>query len=397
MAIFFQAELADATAGFADAHCIGGGGFGRVYHAAGLRGLVTGDVAIKQLDLSSMQGQTEFLQELQVLGACRHEHLTPLLGFAADTGNREDQAGGVCLVTPLMKGGSLEDRILLDDPARRRLDRLPGAPAGGFDPLSWRQRLAVALGAVRGLLFLHTPDPDTHKPVILHHDVKLSNILLDADGHARLADMGLARAQRTAAAHLTTVTSVAGTNGYLDDYYLTTGRFDEAADGYAVGVVLLVLLTGRPAADPMHGPIIGHCEVDDSSEVASLSDPTAQWPSAVAVEVHKVGMDLVKRKRERRITLMTALQRLQRLADDHPAPAPVPEDLVERECMMCMSVPRHVRFGCGHSALCRGCTEPFMQRAAPACLICRQPVTQEGLIVSDAVAREATFVRPVRA
>ena len=54
VAIFFQAELADATAGFADAHCIGGGGFGRVYHAADLRGLFAGDLAIKQLDLSSM-------------------------------------------------------------------------------------------------------------------------------------------------------------------------------------------------------------------------------------------------------------------------------------------------------------------------------------------------------
>ena len=57
------------------------------------------------------------------------------------------------------------------------------------------------------------------------------------------------------------MTSVAGTNGFLDDYYLTTGRFDEAADGYAVGVVLLMVLTGRPAVDPVLGPIIGHCEV----------------------------------------------------------------------------------------------------------------------------------------
>ncbi len=58
-----------------------------------------GYLAIKKLDLASMQGRTEFLQEVQELG--RHINLTPLLGFAADT-------GGVCLVTPLMKGGSLE-------------------------------------------------------------------------------------------------------------------------------------------------------------------------------------------------------------------------------------------------------------------------------------------------
>jgi hypothetical protein len=63
---------------------------------------------------------------------------------------------------------------------------------------------------------------------------------LDQDKRARLADMGLARAQCLAAAHLTTATSIDGTNGYLDDYYLTTGLFDEKADAYAVGVTLLV-------------------------------------------------------------------------------------------------------------------------------------------------------------
>jgi serine/threonine protein kinase len=161
---------------------------------------------------------------VQVLGACRHQNLTPLLGFAADT-------GGVCLVTPLMKGGSLEDRLIQDVTARQRLSKLPGAPAGGFEPLSWLERLTVAVDVVTGLLYLHTPDPDTHKPAILHRDIKPSNILLDLDNRARLADMGLSRAQRPGAAHLTTTTSIAGTIGYLDDYYQNGGRFDEKADG----------------------------------------------------------------------------------------------------------------------------------------------------------------------
>ena len=82
--------------------------------------------------------------------------------------------------------------------------------------------------------------------------------------------------------------------------------------------------------------------MDDVREVA---DERAQWPSAVAQEVHKVGMDLVGRNRERRITLSTALQRLQQLVDANPAPASVPEVVVECKCMMCLSAPRHVRFG----------------------------------------------------
>ena len=62
-------------------------------------------------------------------------------------------------------------------------------------------------------------------------------------------------------------------------------------------------------------------------------------------ERHKVGMDLVKRNRARRITLSTALQRLEQLVDANPAPALVPEVVVERDCMMCLSARRHVRLG----------------------------------------------------
>ena len=95
-------------------------------------------LAVKKLDLESMQGQTEFLREIQVLGACRHPNLLPLLGFSADRGAGQ-QGEGVCLVTPLMRGGSLEDRLFLDrddGSARRRLEMMPGAPENGFAPLT---------------------------------------------------------------------------------------------------------------------------------------------------------------------------------------------------------------------------------------------------------------------
>ena len=150
VAIFFQEELAAATGGFADAQRVGGGGFGSVYTAR-LPGL--GDEAavhaVKKLDLTSMQGQSEFLQEVQVLGACRHENLLPLLGFSADRGAGQ-QGEGVCLVTPLCKGGSLEDRLFLDPAACRRLAMLPGAPGNGFEPLGWQQLLAAVWRRCRG-------------------------------------------------------------------------------------------------------------------------------------------------------------------------------------------------------------------------------------------------------
>jgi hypothetical protein len=91
-------------------------------------------------------------------------------------------------------------------------------------------------------------------------------------------------------------------------------------------------------------------------------------------------MDLVKRNREQRITLSTALQRLQQLVNANQPPALEPEVVVELECMMSLSVTRHVRFGCGHPALCRDCCSGLSMATSPPCPVCRQPVVQEGLI-----------------
>eukprot|EP00277_Geminigera_cryophila_P035308 CAMPEP_0173128930 /NCGR_PEP_ID=MMETSP1102-20130122/58853_1 /TAXON_ID=49646 /ORGANISM="Geminigera sp., Strain Caron Lab Isolate" /LENGTH=387 /DNA_ID=CAMNT_0014039179 /DNA_START=123 /DNA_END=1283 /DNA_ORIENTATION=- len=107
----------------------GGWHFGSVYRADHIQGLGNGaPMAVKRLDPSSMQGQGEFLQELQVLGACRHEHLLPVLGFAADVHVASD---AVCLVSPLMVGGNLEDRLLMSHgnlEAQQRLQLLASTP-----------------------------------------------------------------------------------------------------------------------------------------------------------------------------------------------------------------------------------------------------------------------------
>ena len=209
--------------------------------------------------------------------------------------------------------------------------------------MSWQQLLVVAADGLKGLEYLHTPDPATHKPAILHRDIKPSNILIDLDMRGRLADMGLARQARPPADRVTTVTAIAGTNGFMDNYYTSTGRFDASADGYAMGVTLLVLLTCMPAIDPVRGHIVDRCDVEEG-EIVSLADGRARWPAEVAREVYNVGMALVKRNRERRIAITMARQRIEALVEAHcPHAAPAVE-MTERECVLCLSAPRHVRF-----------------------------------------------------
>ncbi|KAJ1485970.1 ankyrin repeat-containing domain protein, partial [Baffinella frigidus] len=230
--VFFYGELEVATEGFSSDRRIGGGGFGNVFKALGLVG--KGECAVKRLEEGSMQGQLEFLQEVQVLGGCCHKNLLPLRGFSADRASG-GSGGAVCLVSPLMRGGSLEDRLFpLADGASARLALLgmPPQPA----PLAWDVRLRIGAEIASALEYLHAEEPETHKPQVFHRDVKPANVLLDADLHVRLGDVGLARAQAGGGTHIT-FTQVAGTNGFLDPNYQTTGHFDALCDGFSLGVV----------------------------------------------------------------------------------------------------------------------------------------------------------------
>jgi len=310
MAVFFRGELAAATHDFGDDYCVGAGGFGSVYRADHIQGLGNGaPMAVKRLDPSSMQGQGEFLQELQVLGACRHEHLLPVLGFAADVHAASD---AVCLVSPLMVGGNLEDRLLMSHgnlEAQQRLQLLAStplppnthaspAPARGiaYSPaavgqkgggvggkglvgvMSWQDRVRSCTALLRALVYLHLPDASRSKPSILHRDIKPANVLLDASNNARLADVGLAQILKPSSTHVSNST-LAGTHGFLDPHYSQTGKYDRACDGYAVGVTLLMALTARAAFDGTETLPDRCC----NAAAAVVADPFAAWPPQVCV------------------------------------------------------------------------------------------------------------------
>ncbi|BBN06173.1 hypothetical protein MPTK1_3g19010 [Marchantia polymorpha subsp. ruderalis] len=208
-------DLLVATNNFDDANIIGDGGFGVVYKAKLEDGSV---VAIKKLIQDGAQGEREFAAEMLTLGNIRHDNLVTLLGYCAS--EREK-----LLLYKCMTNGSL-DEWLHERP-------------GGREVLSWSKRLNIAAGAARGLAFLH----HSCAPVIIHRDMKASNILLDDDYNACVTDFGLARRMYGQDTHVSTI--VAGTLGYVPPEYSQTWRSTTKGDVYSFGVVLLELITGK--------------------------------------------------------------------------------------------------------------------------------------------------------
>ncbi|KAI3524817.1 hypothetical protein L1887_03481 [Cichorium endivia] len=222
--VFTLAELKLITQSFSSSNFLGEGGFGPVHKGFiddKLRhGLKAQPVAVKLLDLEGLQGHREWLTEVIFLGELRHPHLVKLIGYCCEDEHR-------LLVYEYMPRGSLENQLF-----RRYSVSLP-----------WSIRMKIAIGAAKGLAFLH----EAKKPVI-YRDFKASNILLDSDYTAKLSDFGLAKdGPEGDDTHVST--RVMGTHGYAAPEYLMTGHLTAASDVYSFGVVLLELLTGRKSMD----------------------------------------------------------------------------------------------------------------------------------------------------
>ncbi|KAK6152041.1 hypothetical protein DH2020_014676 [Rehmannia glutinosa] len=222
--VFTLQELKVITQNFSSSNFLGEGGFGPVHKGFiddRMRpGLKAQPVAVKLLDLDGSQGHREWLTEVIFLGQLRHAHLVKLIGYCCEEEHR-------LLVYEYMPRGSLENQLF-----RRFSVSLP-----------WSTRMKIALGAAKGLAFLH----EAEKPVI-YRDFKASNILLDSDYTAKLSDFGLAKdGPEGDDTHVST--RVMGTQGYAAPEYIMTGHLTAASDVYSFGVLLLELLTGRKSVD----------------------------------------------------------------------------------------------------------------------------------------------------
>ncbi|KAK3130640.1 hypothetical protein QOZ80_6BG0496020 [Eleusine coracana subsp. coracana] len=212
---------------------IGSGGSGKVYRirvgssAHNVEGCRM--VAVKRIWNSrklDAKLDKEFESEVKVLGNIRHNNIVKLLCCISSQEAK-------LLVYEYMENGSL-DRWL----HRRNRD---GAPV----PLDWPTRLAIAIDAARGLSYMHH---ECAQPIV-HRDIKSSNILLDLDFQAKIADFGLARILVKQSSEPESVSAIGGTFGYMAPEYGHRRKVNEKVDVYSFGVVLLELTTGKVAND----------------------------------------------------------------------------------------------------------------------------------------------------
>ncbi|XP_057459156.1 L-type lectin-domain containing receptor kinase S.4-like [Lotus japonicus] len=209
-------ELKKATKGFKEKELLGQGGFGQVY-----RGTLPNSktqVAVKRVSHDSSQGLREFVSEIASIGRLRHRNLVQLLGWCR-------RRGDLLLVYDFMANGSL-DKYLFDEPETI---------------LNWEQRFKIIKDVASALLYLH----EGYEQVVIHRDVKASNVLLDSELNGKLGDFGLARLYEHGANPSTT--KVVGTLGYLAPEFSRTGKATPSSDVFAFGALLLEVACGfRP-------------------------------------------------------------------------------------------------------------------------------------------------------
>lgn len=224
-----MAELLAATKQFSPDLIIGDGGFGWVYKARLSSGVT---VAIKKLSPDAFQGFREFQAEMETLGKLNHPNIVKILGYCVSNTDR-------VLIYEFIEKGSLD--LWLHDTSMdgSGASSWPSEAFEKFVPLSWATRVKIIRGIASGLAYLHgLPKP------IIHRDIKASNVLLDRNFDAHIADFGLARRIDPSQTHVST--QVAGTTGYMPPEYkegLTMATV--YADVYSFGVLMFEVATGK--------------------------------------------------------------------------------------------------------------------------------------------------------
>ncbi|XP_019088323.1 PREDICTED: probable L-type lectin-domain containing receptor kinase II.1 [Camelina sativa] len=212
-------NLYKATKGFRENHLLGAGGFGKVYKGILPSGT---QIAVKRVYHDAEQGMKQYVAEIASMGRLRHKNLVQLLGYCR-------RKGELLLVYDYMPNGSLDDYLFNKNKLK---------------DLTWSQRVNIIKGVASALLYLH----EEWEQVVLHRDIKASNILLDADLNGRLGDFGLARFHDRGVN--LEATRVVGTIGYMAPELTAMGVTTTWTDVYAFGAFILEVVCGRRPVDP---------------------------------------------------------------------------------------------------------------------------------------------------
>lgn len=268
---FDYEELQTATENFKTK--IGTGGFGTVY-----KGKLADKtlVAVKRITNIGIRGKKDFCTEIAVIGNIHHVNLVRLKGYCAERRQW-------LLVYEYMNRGSLDKSLFGPGPV-----------------LEWQERVDIAVGAARGLAYLHSGC----ERKIIHCDVKPENILLHDRLQAKISDFGLSKL--LSPEQSCQVTTMRGTRGYLAPEWLTSSAISDRTDVYSFGMVLLELVSGRKnCAMGTHSHSRDHDKYStgESSPTSTSVKGLVYFP-LYALEMHEQGryLELVDPRLEGRVT-----------------------------------------------------------------------------------------------
>ncbi|XVF53582.1 hypothetical protein PTKIN_Ptkin05aG0109800 [Pterospermum kingtungense] len=326
-------EINNATRNFDPSWKIGEGKYGSVY-----KGLLYHlPVAIKMLPSYGSQSLLEFKNEVEILSQVRHPNLITFIGTCSESRS---------LVFEYIRNGSLEDRLACKNKSQ---------------PLPWQTRTRIASEICSALIFLHS-----NLPCIPHGNLRPSKVLLDANFVSKLSDSGIyhliPQGESTSiSASLCTESNPKVTSVYMDPEYLENGKVTRESDIYSFGMILLRLLTGRPALGILKDV---ECAIETENFKTVLDWSAGDWPLEEAQLLAHLAL---------------------RCCDKQPLNRP---DLVSEIC----SVLEPMRESRINAESCFGAKE---LRRIPSHFVCPvfQEVMKDPLIAADGFTYEADAIR----
>ncbi|XP_047341519.1 PTI1-like tyrosine-protein kinase At3g15890 [Impatiens glandulifera] len=285
--VFSLKELHSATNNFNYDNKLGEGAFGSVYWGQLWDG---SQIAVKRLKVWSNKAEMEFAVEVEMLARVRHKNLLTLRGYCAEG----------------------QERLIVYDymPNLSLLSHLHGQQSAE-SLLYWKRRMNIAIGSAEGIAYLH----HQATPHIIHRDIKASNVLLDSNFEAQVADFGFARLIPDGATHVTT--RVKGTLGYLAPEYAMLGQASESCDVYSFGILLLELASGKKPIEKLSGttkriisdwalPLVCERKFDD------LVDPKlkGEYVEEELKRLVLIGLSCADNRPEKRPTILEVVEML---------------------------------------------------------------------------------------